>query len=386
MPARRCCRAAAGRRGQRRAVDAAEARGGVSAQSIEACLAHAGLPRTASTSLPLHRRSRQGDGPLVAWQQRTLLPVRRRKTLPGVLAGLTRAVKYRMTEWWPGLFVATASESCSDGSCRERVLRDHSVSSTITRRMRRMRRGRPEFPMRRRDDRRTWRRRVRHDRSFRDGQLERRGILARPPFARRLLRARDQPAQHAGARRRGQGDGARRLCVADSRRGESAAPDGARTRRVIETVRPGHALGLCWLMFIGITPTSSSRTWRSASSSTSAWRWLVTRCGSPAVAGRHRRGRRVEREGHASDPAVTRSGGRLRVSAHGRRRTRARRRCGGGGRGGEKTFDSISAASISGRITDDADRARDSRRWTHANDRALICRPRSRICWTRGAS
>ena len=69
-------------------------------QSIEACLAHAGLnPKqihivAASTSDPAKTLSRWWSG-----SKERYYAVRRRRAQPGPFADLTRRVKYRMTEW-----------------------------------------------------------------------------------------------------------------------------------------------------------------------------------------------------------------------------------------------------------------------------------------------
>ena len=73
------------------------------AHSIEACLRHAGLSPdrihivAATTSDPAKTLGRLWPG-----SKERYYNVRRRKTSPGPLAGLTRTIKYRMTEWSPG--------------------------------------------------------------------------------------------------------------------------------------------------------------------------------------------------------------------------------------------------------------------------------------------
>ena len=73
------------------------------ARSIEACLAHAELtPQqiqvvAATTCDPAKTLGRVWPG-----SKERYYNVRRRKTAPGPLAGLTRTMKYRMTEWSPG--------------------------------------------------------------------------------------------------------------------------------------------------------------------------------------------------------------------------------------------------------------------------------------------
>jgi carbamoyltransferase len=80
------------------------------ARSIEACLAHAGLgPEqvdivAVSTSDPAKTVGRLWPG-----SKERYYDVRRRRTRPGPLAELTRMVKYRMTEWSPGLTSSTLS-------------------------------------------------------------------------------------------------------------------------------------------------------------------------------------------------------------------------------------------------------------------------------------
>jgi carbamoyltransferase len=72
------------------------------ARSIDACLSHAGLRPdaidliAASTFDPAKTLGRWWPG-----SKERYYAVRRRKSAPGALAGLTRAVKYRMTEWPP---------------------------------------------------------------------------------------------------------------------------------------------------------------------------------------------------------------------------------------------------------------------------------------------
>jgi carbamoyltransferase len=73
------------------------------ARSIEACLAFAGLTPeqvhavAASTSDPAKTLSRWWPG-----SKERYYAVRRRPATPGLLTGLTRALKYRTTEWPPG--------------------------------------------------------------------------------------------------------------------------------------------------------------------------------------------------------------------------------------------------------------------------------------------
>ena len=73
------------------------------ARSIDACLAYAGLKPddvdlvAASTSDPAKTLGRWWPG-----SKERYYAVRRRKARPGLLTGLTRLAKYRMTEWGPG--------------------------------------------------------------------------------------------------------------------------------------------------------------------------------------------------------------------------------------------------------------------------------------------
>src|SRR4051812_42783179 len=72
-------------------------------RSIEACLAEARLTANdvdlvaASTSDPAKTLGRWWPD-----SKERYYAVRRRKAAPGALAGITRAIKYRMTEWGPG--------------------------------------------------------------------------------------------------------------------------------------------------------------------------------------------------------------------------------------------------------------------------------------------
>jgi len=79
-------------------------------RSIHACLAHSGLGPdgihivAASTCDPAKTLGRLWPG-----SKERYYAVRRRKTPPGPLAGLTRTMKYRMTEWSPGPLSRTIS-------------------------------------------------------------------------------------------------------------------------------------------------------------------------------------------------------------------------------------------------------------------------------------
>jgi carbamoyltransferase len=72
-------------------------------RSIASCLAGAGLP-PASIDLVVVSTTDPAKALGRVWpaSKERYYAVRRRKTLPGPLASLTRAVKYRMTEWRPG--------------------------------------------------------------------------------------------------------------------------------------------------------------------------------------------------------------------------------------------------------------------------------------------
>jgi carbamoyltransferase len=93
-------------------------------RSIALCLASAGLAASdidlvaASTTDPAKTLGRWWPG-----SKERYYAVRRRKAWPGVLARLTRGVKYRMTEWAPG----PVSRSLSDIALR-RMLREHGFT------------------------------------------------------------------------------------------------------------------------------------------------------------------------------------------------------------------------------------------------------------------
>jgi carbamoyltransferase len=73
-------------------------------RSIEACLAHAGLgPEQVDIVAVSTFDPAKTVGRLWPGSKERYYDVRRRKTRPGPLAELTRMVKYRMTEWSPGL-------------------------------------------------------------------------------------------------------------------------------------------------------------------------------------------------------------------------------------------------------------------------------------------
>jgi carbamoyltransferase len=90
------------------------------ARSIDACLHHAGLSArdvqvvAASTSDPAKTLGRLWPG-----SKERYYAVRRRKSFPGALAGLTRALKYRITEWPPG----AASRALSRAALRRQLAR-----------------------------------------------------------------------------------------------------------------------------------------------------------------------------------------------------------------------------------------------------------------------
>lgn len=93
-------------------------------RSISECLAHARIAAdqvdvvAVSTSDPAKTLGRIWPG-----SKERYYAVRRRKTLPGPLSGLTRAVKYRMTEWSPGPISRTLSRHFL-----ERQLEAHGLS------------------------------------------------------------------------------------------------------------------------------------------------------------------------------------------------------------------------------------------------------------------
>jgi carbamoyltransferase len=95
-------------------------------RSIRECLAYAGLPPdridlvAASTSDPAKTLGRWWPG-----SKERYYAVRRRKSAPGSLAGLTRFVKYRMTEWAPN----PASRALSRAALR-RCLAAHGLGGT----------------------------------------------------------------------------------------------------------------------------------------------------------------------------------------------------------------------------------------------------------------
>ena len=92
-------------------------------RSIEACLGHAALEPgqitvvAASTADPAKALGRWWPG-----SKERYYAVRRRKARPGALSVLTRALKYRMTEWSPG----PVSKTLSLVALR-RILRSHGL-------------------------------------------------------------------------------------------------------------------------------------------------------------------------------------------------------------------------------------------------------------------
>jgi carbamoyltransferase len=98
-------------------------------RSIEACLTHAGLSGeqvdvvAASTSDPAKTLSRWWPG-----SKERYYAVRRRQARPGLLAELTRALKYRVTEWPAG----PASSAFSRLALRKSLAR-HSLSRAVLR-------------------------------------------------------------------------------------------------------------------------------------------------------------------------------------------------------------------------------------------------------------
>ncbi len=195
------------------------------------------------------------------------------------LSGLTRAVKYRMTEWSPG----PVSKALSRIALRRQLAAARTrASGAHTRRSSRGACGGRGvgvrlFLVRGADDRRPRRWPVRDDFGLpRRTAGTGRGV-AGAVFARRVLRARDEPAQHARARGRGQGDGAGRLRGADCRRTTIRCSAGyacatASSRPCV----PGTRSGGRWRGSTGSTRTSSSPISRSASSSTRVSRSRAT--------------------------------------------------------------------------------------------------------------
>ena len=90
-------------------------------RSIDACLAHASLRAAdvhviaATTSDPAKTLGRFWPG-----SKERYYAVRRRKTPPGPLAGLTRTVKYRMTEWSPNALSKQLSQIALSREIRRR--------------------------------------------------------------------------------------------------------------------------------------------------------------------------------------------------------------------------------------------------------------------------
>jgi carbamoyltransferase len=99
------------------------------ARSIAASLAHAGLSPeqvdvvAATTSDPAKTLGRLWPG-----SKERYYAVRRRKAFPGLLSSLTRAVKYRMTEWSPG----PLSRALSAAALRRQLAR-HGLSRATLR-------------------------------------------------------------------------------------------------------------------------------------------------------------------------------------------------------------------------------------------------------------
>jgi len=97
-------------------------------RSIDASLAHAGLrPEqidvvAASTSDPAKTLGRLWPG-----SKERYYAVRRRKAPPGPLAGLTRALKYRLTEWAPG----PVSRALSAAALRRQLARHGLARATL---------------------------------------------------------------------------------------------------------------------------------------------------------------------------------------------------------------------------------------------------------------
>ena len=231
----------------------------------------------ASTSDPAKTLSRWWPG-----SKERYYAVRRRRAQPGPFADLTRRVKYRMTEWpsTPRLCRAqpprapTTARSPRVVPCRAAAVRSSRgarVGGGV---------GRRERTAGDRDDRRRRRRALVHHLDVSRRAAAAGGGIERALFARRVFRARDQPAEHAGARRRREGDGAGGLRVADRRRGQSARCRGSRCVTACSKRRGrATARGKPFRTFTGDTRTSSSRISPSAWSSARAPPWRATRSG-----------------------------------------------------------------------------------------------------------
>jgi len=98
-------------------------------RSIAACLDHAGLSPSSidvvavSTSDPAKALGRVWPG-----SKERYYAVRRRKSRPGPLSGLTRTVKYRMTEWAPGPISRAVSRRMLRAELAERGLSRAALS------------------------------------------------------------------------------------------------------------------------------------------------------------------------------------------------------------------------------------------------------------------
>ena len=147
---------------------------------------------------------------------------------------------------------------------------------------------------------------------------ERVAVVAGAALARRVLRARHEPAQHARARGRGQGHGARRLRGADCRRRQPAAGVGARAgRRHRDAVARTCLAPAAGARPLAVSPTSSSPTSRSGPSRMRAMalaRDAVRLTGLRQARAGWRR--RVERQGDAAGAAPARRSRRSYVFPH----------------------------------------------------------------------
>jgi carbamoyltransferase len=107
-------------------------------RSIDACLAYAGLEPgqvdivAASTSDPAKTLGRWWPGSKERYHA-----IRRRKSNPGTLAGLTRAAKYRLTEWPPGAAwkalsaIALRRDLARHGLTRDLTIVDHHAAHAM---------------------------------------------------------------------------------------------------------------------------------------------------------------------------------------------------------------------------------------------------------------
>ena len=336
------------------------------ARSIAACLAHAELKPeqihlvAATTCDPAKTLGRLWPG-----SKERYYSVRRRKTPPGPLAGLTRSMKYRMTEWRPGpvsraLSVMSLKRQlgrCGLTRAELRIVDHHTahaagaasasgfdqcavltidglgdgLSATIS--------------------------------TFRNGRLDRVAASS----ARNSIGVFFEHVTNLLNMRELEDEG-KVMALADYAAPIADAenpllPWVRVTDGVIETKWPGHALRgplarVHWRFPNEQFAYLAQRTVEHASSPSREMP-CASRV-SPAGAG----GRgRVQRQGDATDSSPLRGRGCLRVSTHGRRRSRARRRGERSGGAGE-IRPLVSAGWISGRPTIASHRIKPARRRT----------------------